>query len=73
MSLPDLGTMVSALVDLFSSADYIVVGGHHPVYSVGKHGPSTCLRRKLEPLLHTYGVSVYIAGHDHNVQVWSII
>ncbi|KAH3695861.1 hypothetical protein DPMN_083319 [Dreissena polymorpha] len=51
-----------------SRADYIVVGGHYPVYSVGDHGPSACLRRQLEPLLHTYRVSAYIAGHDHNLQ-----
>lgn len=47
---------------------YIIVGGHFPVYSVGKHGSTLCLVNRLMPLLHKYKVSSYLAGHDHNLQ-----
>jgi len=47
-----------------SSADYILVGGHYPVYSVCEHGPTSSLITNLKPLLETYGAH-YIAGHDH--------
>lgn len=39
---------------------------HHPIYSSGKkHGSNLELRRKLEPLLVQYGISVAFSGHDH--------
>ena len=50
-------------------ADYILVGGHYPVYSVGRNGPTECLYSRLEPLLYEYRVTAYLSGHDHNLQV----
>ncbi|XP_077971085.1 tartrate-resistant acid phosphatase type 5-like [Styela clava] len=50
-------------------ADYLIVTGHYPVYSAGNAGPYIeCLYNRLEPLLDTYRVSAYIAGHDHDAQ-----
>lgn len=51
-----------------ASADYVVVGGHYPVWSVGHHGPTGILVDRLRPMLIAHGVSVYIAGHDHDAQ-----
>lgn len=51
------------------SADYLLVGGHYPIYSVGLHGPTECLMNRLYPLVQTYNVTAYMAGHDHNLQV----
>lgn len=47
-----------------SEADYLVVAGHHPVFSVGKHGSTEGMER-LRPLLIKHRVSVYLSGHDH--------
>lgn len=48
-----------------ASADFLVVGGHYPVHSPAGHGPTACLRRRLEPLLRSHRASVYLSGHDH--------
>jgi tartrate-resistant acid phosphatase type 5 len=49
-------------------ADYLVVGGHYPVWSVGAHGPNELLVRRLRPLLIQHRVSAYVFGHDHCAQ-----
>jgi len=51
-----------------STADYIIVAGHYPVFSVGEHGPTKKLQENLRPLMKQFGVSAYMSGHDHNVQ-----
>lgn len=50
-------------------ATYLFVGGHHPVYSVGSHGPTACIVSKVLPLLYKYHVNAYFCGHDHDLQV----
>ena len=47
-----------------SRADYLLVGGHYPVYSVCSHGPTETLVQHLRPLLAQYKAH-YLSGHDH--------
>jgi hypothetical protein len=48
-----------------------IVVGHHPMFSGGGRtdGYDTkAIRRSLKPLFDKYGVDIYIAGHEHNLQ-----
>jgi hypothetical protein len=47
---------------------YLVVMAHHPVYSDGPHGDHAMLISDWDPLFRKYGVTLYLAGHDHDLQ-----
>lgn len=47
-----------------STADYLLVAGHYPVYSVCEHGSTDQLVQNLKPMLEKYGAH-YLSGHDH--------
>ena len=51
-----------------AKTDYIIVAGHHPVYSISDHGNSEWLVEELLPIMKEYDVSLYLSGHDHNLQ-----
>jgi tartrate-resistant acid phosphatase type 5 len=47
---------------------FLVVMGHHPIFSNGPHGDHKVLIRDWEPLLRRHKVHLYLAGHDHDMQ-----
>ncbi|MBB5057830.1 3',5'-cyclic AMP phosphodiesterase CpdA [Granulicella aggregans] len=47
---------------------FLVVMGHHPIYSDGPHGDHSVLIKDWEPLLRKHNVHLYMAGHDHDLQ-----
>jgi len=51
-----------------SNAEYMLVAGHYPVYSIAEHGPTPILVKRLDPLLHKYQATAYLCGHEHNIQ-----
>lgn len=51
-----------------SKARWKVVFGHHPIYSYGAHGSTLPLIKDLLPII-CKNASIYIAGHDHDMQV----
>lgn len=46
-----------------STAQWLFVAGHYPVYSAGPHGNSKVLGEKLKPMLDKYQVDAYLSGH----------
>jgi len=50
-----------------STASYLLVAGHYPIFSTGKNSPGdmTTLVEILYPILEKYNVDVYLCGHDH--------
>jgi hypothetical protein len=51
-----------------STADWLLVAGHYPIYSGGEHGNNEKLLEVLNPLLEQYHVDAYFNGHDHSLQ-----
>jgi tartrate-resistant acid phosphatase type 5 len=54
-----------------STADWKVVFGHHPVYSGAKTylRQIRTMRHLLEPLFKKYKVDLYVAAHNHSIEV----
>lgn len=49
--------------------DWKIVVGHHPLYTGGKRkDEKSYVRPHVEPLLEKHGVSIYFAGHEHDLQ-----
>jgi len=51
-----------------STADWLFVIGHYPIWAVGGKGPTPLLEEYLQPMLREYQVDAYICGHVHNIE-----
>ena len=72
MLAEDQWTWIEEELKASDGYDYLLVGGHFPIWSIAEHGPTQTLVDRLKPLLEKYRVSAYINGHDHNLQVRKI-
>jgi hypothetical protein len=52
-----------------SRARWKIVYGHHPLYSHSHRFYNLRMIRHLEPLFVRYGVDLYMAGHDHMLEM----
>jgi tartrate-resistant acid phosphatase type 5 len=52
-----------------STADFLVVAGHFPVWSIAEHGPTLCLVELLRPTMNANNVNFYMNGHDHTFEL----
>ena len=48
-----------------STADYLIVAGHYPVWSACAHGNTQWAIDALLPLMAAANVTMYASGHDH--------
>lgn len=51
-----------------STADWIIVVGHFPIFSAGENGPTPYLVERLLPMLARANVALYFSGHDHQLE-----
>jgi len=54
-----------------STSDWIIVVGHHPVFSSGSHGKESSTRTmydNIRGLMVKHNVALYICGHDHMME-----
>ena len=52
----------------YENFDYIIVAGHHPIFSISSHGTQSFLLETFYPMLQEFDVNLYLNGHDHNLQ-----
>ncbi len=52
-----------------SKARWKIVFGHHPLYSHSKRFHNLRMIRHLEPILRRFNVDLYVAGHDHVLEM----
>jgi len=67
----DVARQTRWLDSLLSASNdrWVIVVGHHPIYSAApKHGDTPELISAVLPLLERHHVPVYICGHDHVMQ-----
>lgn len=52
-----------------SENKWVIVTGHHPVFSASTfHGDTYEIKKLIKPLFDYYGVDFYICGHDHHFE-----
>lgn len=47
---------------------WTIVTMHHPAFSAGHHGDEPSVQKYFVPLFEKYGVTLVLAGHDHDYQ-----
>jgi acid phosphatase len=52
-----------------SKSRWKIVVGHHALYSGGVHGDNKGLIALLEPVFLKYNIDLYLAGHDHHLEM----
>jgi predicted phosphodiesterase len=52
-----------------STANYKFIVTHHPLKTAGKHSGSKTLYEQLNPLAIKYGVNLFLAGHNHQLEI----
>ena len=52
-----------------SSATWKIVVGHHPVYTCGLRKNQRQYMAKLQPMMERNEVSMYLCGHEHDLQI----
>ena len=53
-----------------SNARWKIVFGHHPLYGHKLHrGPNRVMIARLDPLFTRHNVDLYLAGHDHTLEM----
>jgi hypothetical protein len=74
-SVPDSERKFKEQMDWFeatlsnSTAQWLIVVGHYPLFSVGKdHGDSKAMQNAMMNLFKVYNVDAYLCGHDHTLQ-----
>jgi predicted MPP superfamily phosphohydrolase len=67
----DTAKEIRWLKDVLENAkeQWILVFGHHPIYSAShKHGNTNEMIERVKPLLEKYHAQIYFCGHDHDLQ-----
>ena len=70
-SLKQKKWLAKVLNDASPIIKWKIVVGHHPMYTGGNRTDSydtKAIRNSLNPLFDKYGVDIYLAGHEHNLQ-----
>ncbi len=53
-----------------TDADLGIVFSHYPLWSsLGRYGDNEKLAGRLAPLLRAHGVSLYLSGHEHHLEL----
>ena len=56
--------------ELASATDaFVILIGHHPVYSYGRHGGDPVLQKIFKKLGDAHRIDLYINGHEHDFQM----
>ena len=51
------------------SETWRLVVGHHPMRSYGHYGDQKWMLSQVKPIMEEHGADVYLAGHDHDLQI----
>lgn len=60
---------LKATFEKHKDVDYIIVNGHHPLRSYGHYQDQAWMIRDVKPLMDNYNATLYVCGHDHDLQI----